>query len=240
MINCYIVDDEPVVASLMIEYVNRHEELFFMGYESDPFTALSKIQSGQIKPDVCFLDIQMAGIGGLEIAKAIKHLSYIVFTTGYTDYAAEAYELDATDYLLKPVRYVRFQESIEKVKRALTATKSPKIELDYFFVKDVNRCNMIKIIVPELQVIEGCGNFVKLHIRDANMLVMTNLSMAKVMETIKSVHFVQVHKSYIINLYHVASLMGNEITMEGGAKIPLSKHYKGQFISKLNAAHEIK
>ena len=235
-ITCYIVDDEPLVASLIIEYVKRNEELHLLGYESDPKVALSKIQSGEIKPDVCFLDVQMAGIGGIEIARAIKHLCCVVFTTGYTDYAADAYELDATDYLLKPVRYIRFLDSIEKVKRSLSLSKSNAVtELSYIFVKDVNRFNTIRVNIPELLVIQGCGNFVKLHTQDTERPILTNLSMAKVIETIKSPHFIQVHKSFIINVNHMVSLMGNEVTLTRGTKIPVSKHYRSQFIQKLNA-----
>lgn len=240
-IACYIIDDESHVASLMIEYVKRNEELRLLGYESDPIVALAKIQSGEIKPDVCFLDVQMPGIGGIEIARAIKHLCCVVFTTGYTDYAADAYELDATDYLLKPVRYIRFLDSIEKVKRSMAVSKSIiKTEVNYIFVKDVNKYNTIKVNVSDLQVIQGCGNFVKLHSQGTEKFIMTNLSMGKIIETIKSPHFVQVHKSYIINLNHVTSLMGNEVTLTGDIKIPVSKHYKGQFIQKLNAAQPIR
>lgn len=232
-ITCYIIDDTPPEASLVIEYVHRTDELQLLGYEADPAVALSRLLSGEVKPDVCFLEIRMSSIDGLEIGRAIKHLCCVVFITGFTEYVSEAYELDATDYLLKPVPYLRFLKCIEKVKRSLSTTPVLN-EVSYFFIKDVNSCTIIRVNIHDLQVIEGNGNFVKLHLRDVLKPVMTNLSMTKILELIRSVHFVQVHKSYIINLLHVVSLMGNEITLTNGFKVTVSRNFKSHFTNKLN------
>lgn len=232
---CYIIDDQPLEAALVIEYVQRTEALQLLGHETDPAVALSRILSGEIKPDICFLDIRMTGMDGLEIGRAIKHLCCVVFTTGCTDYVSDAYELDATDYLIKPVPYIRFLKCIEKVKRSLALSQvSPVNEVNYFFVKDVNNYTIIRVNTPELQVVAGNGNFVKLYLRDVLKPIMTNLSMTKVLDQIHSQHFIQVHKSYIVNLSHVVSLMGNEITLTNGLKITVSRNFKSQFTSKLN------
>lgn len=233
-ITCYIIDQEPQEASPVIEYVEQNNELIQLGYECDPRIALTRILSGEIRPDVCFLAIGMAEIDGIEIARTIKHLCCVVFTTKFSDYVSEAYELDATDYLLKPVRYLRFMKCIEKVKRSLALSKFEQmVEVGYFFVKDVTKYTIVRVITAELQLIEGCGNFVKLHLINDAQPVMTNLSMIKIMTQIGSTHFVQVHKSYIINLAHIVHLTGNEITLTNGRKVNVGKKFKGHFINRI-------
>lgn len=231
---CYIVDDEAEVASLIIDYVNRHEELLLLGYEPDPVVAARKLTSGEIKADICFLDIQMAGIDGLELGKMVRHLTAIIFTTGYEKYALESYDLDAVDFLLKPVRYARFIESIEKAKRYLaTQPGHHAAGNSFFFVKDVLRNTIVKISSSDVIYIEGHGNFVFLHLSGNQKTVMTNLSMTATAAKAPDQQWVQVHKGYIVNIAHVGLLVGNEIKLSNGGKVPLSRRYRNDFMDRL-------
>lgn len=231
---CYIVDDEPLPATLIIDYVNRHDELFLIEYESNPEVAAAKLLSGEIKADICFLDVQMAGIDGIELAKLIKHLTGIIFTTGYREYAPEAYELDAIDYLLKPVRYVRFIEAIEKAKRYFSDKPSNiDIASDFFFVKDVLSVKKTKIFSDDLVAIEGNGNFGIIHRASSPKPIMSNLSMRAIAAKAASQNLCKVHKSFVVNLAHVVTLYGNEITMTGDLKVSLSRRYRSQFLDKM-------
>lgn len=237
---CYIVDDEALPASLIIDYVNRHEDLELIAYEPDPAVALSQILSGNVKPDICFLDVQMAGINGIELAKLIKHVTTVIFTTGYRDYAPESYEAEAIDYLLKPVRYVRFLEAVEKAKRDLAKNRSAlKKQLDLFFVKDVLQNKMLMIKLDNLVAIEGNGNYVLLHILGAKKSILTNMTMGAIIAKAQSDLLVQVHKKFIVNLSHVVALTGNEITLSGDKKVILSRRQRNLFISSLNGNIDI-
>lgn len=233
---CYIVDDEPVTASLIIEYINRHDDLILLGYESNSVIAASKLLSDEIMPDISFFDIQMPGIDGIELGTMVRHKTAIIFTTAFREYAPEAYELDAVDYLLKPVRYTRFIEAIEKAKRNIVTKRNlGTIQSDLIFVKDVMNGQITRIVSSELLAVQGNGNFVLLHVLSSDKPIMTNLSMTTVVDKVRNQKFVQVHKSYIINLQHIVSISGNEITMSKNMKVSLSKHFRTVFLNSIGA-----
>lgn len=230
-IYCFVVDDELHSTQLMVEYIERTEGLELVGFEYDPISASKKILSGEIQADLTFLDIEMKGMDGMELGKLIKHETGIIFTTGHRDYAPEAYELDAIDYLLKPIRYVRFVEAIEKAKRYLSSKfpERAKEGSDSMLLRDVMNGRMVKVDNADLLYIEGHGNFVLVHTKLPKP-IMTNMSMTGIAAKVTSQRMVQVHKRFIVNIAHVESLFGNEITMANGNKVPLSRRYRKQFL----------
>jgi two-component system LytT family response regulator len=233
-LGCYIIDDEQSSAELLIEYIRRHDGLHLLGYEQDPGIAASKILSGEIKADLCFLDVQMAGIDGIELGKMIRNITGIIFSTGYREYAPEAYELDAIDYLLKPVRYARFIESIEKSKRFLAAKYERQVSpTDIFFIKDVINNTTIKVKSTDLICIQSNGNFVFLHINGRQKPVMTNLSMTAAASKVSGQKLAQVHKGFVINIAHITLLDGNLIKLSNDEKVPLSRRFRNDFIDQL-------
>lgn len=231
---CYIVDDEPGVAALLIDYVNRHEELHLLGYEQDPFNATQKLLSGEIKADLCFLDVQMGGITGVEIADKVRNLTTVIFISAFKEYAFDSYEVDAVDYLLKPVRYVRFAEAIEKAKRLWAAKVESSENKACIFVKDVFSGKLVKMSNADLIAIEGNGNYVFLHIAGLDKPIMTNLTMKSAAAKLPDQSLVRTHKQYIVNLEHVTAINGNEI-QTGSMVVPLSRRYRNHFFKAIEA-----
>lgn len=230
-ITCYVVDDEAHCTDLLREYIERTEGLTFLGSEHDPMVAEQKILSGTIRADITFLDIEMQGMDGIELAIRIKERTGIVFTTGHVEYGANAYALDAHDYLLKPITYRRFLEAVDKTRRNILARAKAR-ETDFFFARDVMNGKLTKIDGREVQYIESNGNFVFIHTGQRKP-IMTSGSMAGIAEKTGIQHLIRVHKGYVINLAHVDHVYGNEITMANGDKVPLSRRYRKPFLDKL-------
>lgn len=231
--SCYIIDDESEMAKQIISYVERHEELYLLGYEQDSYIAAQKLLSGEIKPDLCFLEVQLGSITGLEIARIIHKLTTIIFISGSKEYAVDAYETDAVDYLLKPVQYMRFVEAVEKAKR-LWMAKRESSDRAYFFVKDVFSGKLLRVLNADLLAIEGNGNFVFLHIAGQHKPVMTNLSMTAASAKPSDQCLLKSHKRFIVNLAHITAINGNEIEV-GDMTIPLSRRCRSDFLKAIGA-----
>lgn len=230
---CYIVDDESEIARLIISFVERHEELHLLGYEQNPYIAVQKLLSGEIQADLCLLDVQMGGITGVEIADKVRNLTTIIFISAFKEYAFDSYELDAVDYLLKPVRYVRFAEAIEKAKRLWAARSEGSESKAYFFVKDVFSGKLVKISNADLIVIEGNGNFVFLHVAGLHKPIMTNLSMIAAAGKLTDQSLARTHKQFIVNLTHITTIDGNEI-YAANMVVPLSRRYRNAFFKAID------
>lgn len=229
-IYCYIIDDEKDSASLILEYIERTDGIELLDSEQDPLVAVHHILSGEINPDIVFLDIEMNGMDGITLAKKVKNQTGVIFTTGHRDYAPEAYELDVIDYLLKPIRYVRFLEAIEKAKRYLSL-KNPGKESgeDFIWLRDALNSKMLKFNHRDIQYIEGNGNYSFVH-SNLSKPVLTNQTMIGIAEKLTTQRMAKVNKRFIVNFAHVVSLYTNEITMTNGNKVPLSRRYRKQFL----------
>ena len=226
-IYCYVMGDGSPSTDLMTDYIARTGGLELIGIEQDPVVAAERILSGRIRSDLTFLDIGTKGMDGMELAKLIRHETAIIFMAEHRDYAPEAYELDAIDYLLKPIRYVRFLEAVEKAKRYLSARM--KDTLDFMLLRDVMCSRMVKVNHADLLYLEGYGNFVLVHTRLPKPIMVSG-SMVGIAAKLVSQRMVQVHKRFVVNIAHVESLYGNEITMSNGDQVPVSRRFRRQLL----------
>lgn len=229
-LKCYVVDDEEHASHTIATYIEMTEGLELIGTEGEPLSALKKISEEQLKPDITFLDIDMPRISGIDLAGLIGSYTEIIFITAFPDYAVNAFEQAAIDYVLKPVSYVRFLKAIGRVreKRALSIGGSKEEQSGgYFFIKTNPNGILVKIVIEEIIYAEAKHNYVAIFLKDRSYLAYLMLS--EIEEKLPLDKFVRLQKSYIVNIEMVNSIEGNSVTMVTGTAITVGPLYRKMF-----------
>ena len=234
-----IVDDEEPARELLQAYVRKLDYLDLAGLCSNALDAKKKIDEGQV--DILLTDIQMDDLTGIDLVKNLKTQPVTIFTTAYSEYALEGYELDVIDYLVKPISFQRFCRAIDKALELLKfnqttaeapTTKQQPIDIpkaDYFFVK-TNR-KMVKVRYEELLFVESYGEYVKLYTHDDVLLALQTMGFMESMLPTSS--FLRIHRSHIVNLDHVKEVDGNTVVMDRHQLI-VSKRMRESFLAALS------
>lgn len=228
MIKCLIVDDEPLAIQLLTSYVDKMDQLELVGSFSNPIEALSFTQSNSV--DLIFLDVQMPELNGVQFAKVIDKKSKIIFTTAYPDYAVEGFELNAIDYLVKPITLQRFIESINRVinsNKTTTNSTESESKKDFMMVKTEHRLQ--KVNYADILYFKGMGDYVS--IVTTNKRIMTLENMKSFAEKLPE-NFARVHKSYIVSIDKIKFIERNRIGIEEEL-IPISATYSDGFWAKM-------
>lgn len=232
MIRTVIVDDEPLALDVLETYIAQMPQLQLVAKCENALEANEILRKEQV--DLLFLDIHMPQITGIELVKSLSNPPAVVFTTAYPDYAVEGFELDAADYLLKPISLDRFMKAVNKVEDRLTAGDHRVQDTeDYIFVKADKK--LVKVNFDEVIYIEGLKDYVIIRM-DASRVI--------TLQTMKSLElklpdkiFKRVHRSYIINIDRIEALVGNtvEVHEKGKTKhIPIGKNYKDELLQIVN------
>lgn len=233
MIRCLIVDDEPLAISVIENYLPKVPQLELVGSTTNPLEALDIINTKKV--DLIFLDIQMDEMNGIELAKLLPKNTKIIFCTAFSEFAVETYNLEAIDFLLKPIPLPRFIKSVQRASNLILNTHSKitdEVPEDYLFIKTDHKGKMVKINFSDIDYVEGMKNYVAFHSK--NHKILSHLSMKEVEEYLPGSHFLRVHKSYIISLRNITAIENNLITLSGAqAKVPLSETYKEIFYNKM-------
>lgn len=233
---CIIVDDEPLAVELMAGYVRKTPSLELAGSFTDPVAALSQIK--EIVPDLVFMDIQMPDLNGLELSRMLPEQTMVVFTTAFREYAFESYEVDAVDYLLKPIRYQKFVEAVARAgKRKLSALEPDMHDEEHresaFFKVDGQFRN---INFKDIVYVSAMKDYVMLKLQGEKEPVVTHLTMKTVADLLPASRFMRVHRSYIVALDKIMSIDGNGNIMLGEELIPVSDTYR-KAVSEFLAAN---
>lgn len=226
-INCIVIDDELPAIQQMEEYIKRIPFLNLQKSFDNAIDPLNYLKENSV--DLIFLDIEMEGFSGLQFIKSIQNKPKIILTTAYDAYALDAYNLNVSDYLLKPISFERFIQSLDKVFEYFSATKPVDLsektyKKDYFFVKTEYR--MQRIDFDDILFIEGMKEYLRIHTK--NERVMTLQSFKTIEEFLPSGNFIRVHKSYIVAINKIDSIERNRITI-GKQIIPIGDTYKDLF-----------
>lgn len=226
MLNCLIVDDEPIARKGLKDDLSEFEGLYVAALAEDAFQAL-QVLNGTIPIDIIFLDIDMPGLSGLDFLKLTRVKPLVIITTAYPQYALNGFELGVTDYLLKPISPTRLRTAIDKAKKwsSLPAEgKHPKEIDDFLYVK----CNgkYEKILFEDIRFFEAANNYIFIHTTEKRLI--TYLSLKAVETKLPRGRFVRVHKSYIVSRYHIEQVTGSAIVINDVA-IPLSRNFKKSF-----------
>ncbi len=230
--NCIIVDDEPLAREAIQMLIEKTNNLHLMGSFNGPDAAAKFMRENEV--DLIFLDIQMPGINGIEFAKILSKETFVIFTTAFSEFATDSYEVDAIDYLIKPVKLERFQKAVAKVEaysKLLKAdVQSPNItEItdDFFFVKADRK--IVKIYFRNIYFIEGLKDYVVLHTEGQKIITAMNIK--TIHEKLPKRPFVRVSKSYIINANHITSVDNNTVYI-GTNEIPIGNIYRDSFFDE--------
>jgi len=221
MIRCLIVDDEPLAREILEQYVADTPGMQLLHSCSGAMQAIQAVR--EHKPDVLFLDIQMPRLSGVDLVKMLPDPPLIVFTTGYPDYAVEGFNLQAADYLLKPISFERFLKTVHRLETMLQ--KKPERLLLRADKK------IWSVPYPDVLCVEAGGDYMVVHCTDKRILV--NERMKHFEETLPAALFVRVHKSWIINKAYLAYIEGNTISLTDGKSVPIGKTYRGEVEEKL-------
>lgn len=229
---CIIVDDEPLAREAIQLLVSGIKDLQLTGSFNSANTASKFMQEHSV--DLIFLDIQMPGINGIDFAKTIPKETLVIFTTAFSEYALDSYEVEAIDYLVKPVQKVRFQTAVNKALsyNQLLKSESGKnnietVTADYFFVKAERK--IFKVYFKDILFIEGLKDYVILHTTEQK--IMTAMNVKTIHEQLPQSVFVRISKSYVINVQQVESFDNNTIFIHKH-EIPIGNTYRNYFFDE--------
>jgi two-component system, LytTR family, response regulator LytT len=228
-ISCIAIDDEPLAVKKISAYIQKTPFLELVAECRNAFEAIEIINNRTIQ--LLFIDINMPDLSGLEFVKSLTNKPHIVFTTAYSEYAVEGFQVDAADYLLKPITYSSFLKAANKVKNLIDLnTNSQKESIrttrSHLFVKSDYK--LIRIELDDIRYIEGQHEYIKIHLINSAP-VMTQLSMKTIEEQLPSDRFMRVHRSFIVNLKKISVIERNRIVFDGKVYIPVSDQYKEKF-----------
>ena len=227
-IKCLIIDDEPSSQTVLKKFVADVEFLELAGVCNNAIEALQVLKQNQ-GIDLLFLDINMPKISGLTFYKSLQHPPQVIFTTAYSQYALDGFELNAVDYLLKPFSFERFFTAVTKVLKKQLPNGS-RTENDYFIMVKSNKI-LHKINTNDILYIEAFGDYVKVYLEDN--YIMTNSTFTSVFESLPQHIFIRTHKSFAINFKKMNSIDGNQILIKTH-KIPIGQKYRTEFLNYLN------
>ena len=231
-VRCLIVDDEPVARDIVSAFVSKIDNLELVSVCKNASDALTIINKEAI--DLLFLDINMPEITGMSLAKSIHHKTKIIFTTAYREYAIEGFDLQAVDYLLKPISFDRFLQAVQKYfdlhtsKKIIEKTLQETQKENSFFVRSDRK--MVKVRFDEIRYIESLSDYIKIFTNDKT--IVTRETISNIESKLPSSLFLRTHRSYIVSLDRISSYTNEYVELDKKA-IPISRSYKENVIKKL-------
>ncbi|NNL92753.1 MAG: response regulator transcription factor [Saprospiraceae bacterium] len=223
-----IIDDEPLALDILETYIDKLPDLEIVAKCDNAIEANEILQKENI--DLVFLDIQMPQMTGIELIKSLTNPPKFVFTTAYTEYAVEGFDLNAVDYLVKPIAFDRFVKAVNKAKESMDPKSIATSDDDFFFVKADKK--LIKIHFKEILYIEGLKDYVIIKKEVGRVIALQ--TMKSLQSKLPSNIFMRVHRSYIVNINKIKAVIGNSIEIVEAGKpksIPIGKNYKEDLIA---------
>ncbi|AYQ33126.1 LytTR family DNA-binding domain-containing protein [Runella sp. SP2] len=229
---CIIVDDEPLAVEGMLLNINQIDSLELVGSFSNALDAHKFLKDNEI--DLMFLDINMPNLTGLELVKIISNPPMIIFTTAYSEYAVESYEVAAIDYLTKPIRFQRFFQAVNKAeeqyrlrKKTETSTSNQNLS-EYILIKADRRTH--RVYVNDIYYIEGLKDYVLVHTQAEKLAVAMNIK--TIGKQLPESYFVRINKSFIVNLNHINSF-DNDFLKIDSKELPIGLVFRENFLKKI-------
>ena len=221
MIKCIAIDDEPLALGVIKKYASETPLIELMDTFTDTLQAVSFLKIQHV--DLLFLDIQMPDISGIRFFQNLKIKPLVIFTTAFSEYAVKGFELNAVDYLVKPIKFDRFIQSVKKAEKAMSVRPLiVKTEEAYIFVK--SGYQLVKINLNDIRYIEGLDDYVKIHLLSNSKPVLSLMSLKSIMHKFPEGRFMRVHRSYIIPLRMISSVRNKMIYLDQ-ITIPLGDTY---------------
>ena len=227
--NCLIIDDEPLAIDILSSYVQKVSFLKLEATCNDPLQALDYLSDHNI--DLLFLDIQMPGINGLDFYRSLNKKPALIFTTAYSKYAFEGFELKAIDYLLKPVSFERFITAVNRAKEFVDYKSNSVNEKEYFFINASYKIH--KIFYNDIIYLEGLKDYTKIYLEgNPNpLLILQNLKYFE--DFLPKDDFVRIHRSFITSIRKLNTITRKLVTI-GNLSMPISDNYRERLFSIIN------
>ncbi|MEL6676301.1 MAG: LytTR family DNA-binding domain-containing protein [Bacteroidota bacterium] len=232
-LRCIAIDDEPLALEVLQRFAAKVPGITLEAVFQNPVKASQFLQEEKV--DLIFLDIQMPDLTGMQFLETLSEKPLVIFTTAYSQYAVDSYNLDAVDYLLKPIVFDRFVKAVNKAQEVWQA-KNAQRDIpgrgeslvngeEYLFIKSDTR--FFKVNYGDILFIEGMRDYIAVH--TPKQRILTLMSMTKMLERLPSADFMRVHKSYIIGIHHINLIQNNRVII-AGKEIPISNSYKEAFL----------
>jgi len=227
MMTCLAIDDEPKALEVIERYCQKISLISLKGTFREPIKAIEFLNREKV--DLIFLDINMPDISGMQLLQTLSPRPLIIFTTAYSQYAVESYELNALDYLLKPITFERFLMAINKAAAALSSKNTTGPDEDAaVLIKSGPQTFRVK--VSEILYLEKDGNYITVHLKDGNILIRENLG--DVFDLVPAADFIRVHKSYVVGIRHISMIEVHQLIVNG-EKIPIGSTYRDSLRDRL-------
>ncbi|MBV6441786.1 MAG: DNA-binding response regulator [Haliscomenobacteraceae bacterium CHB4] len=220
-LNCLIVEDEPLAATILEDYVRQIPYLRLTGRCADALQALEALREAPV--DVLFLDINLPGLKGLDFLRSLQYPPQVILTTAYHEYALESYDLGVVDYLLKPIDFERFIKAVQKLKRPGSPAEALAKAGRPFQFFNVNK-KMVRVWLDEIQHVESLKEYVRIFLPGGRSIV-TKMQLGELERSLEGFGFLRVHRSFIVALRHIEAFTATEVTA-GGTEIPVGRQYK--------------
>ncbi len=227
--NCIIIEDEPLALERTQNYVGKIPFLQLMGSFDNALEGLAHLQAHQV--DVLFLDINMDELSGIELLESTDIGAQVIITTAYQQYALKGFDLNVTDYLLKPFTFARFLQAVNKAHDNLLQTK-PEQSPDFIFIKTENRLE--KIMLSDITYIEGMRDYRRIHTLGKS--IMTLQTFSELEELLPPTKVCRVHKSYMVALHKIEAIERGRVLV-AEQRIPISAGYKDHFYQHISGRY---
>ncbi len=227
MMTCIAIDDEPKALEVIERYCQKISLASLKATFREPLKAIEFLNREKV--DLIFLDINMPDISGMQLLQTLSPRPLIIFTTAYSQYAVESYELNALDYLLKPVTFERFLMAINKAAAAFSSRNTSGPDEDAaVLIKSGPQTHRVK--VSEILYLEKNGNYITVHLKDGNILIREN--MGDIFDLVPAADFIRVHKSYVVGIRHISLIEVHQLIVNG-EKIPIGSTYRDSLRARL-------
>jgi DNA-binding LytR/AlgR family response regulator len=235
--NCICVDDEPLALEVLDSLISKHPNLKLQKKCSNALEAMEWLKSNPV--NVVFSDINMPGVSGIDFAKALRDSgTVVIFTTAHQEYAAEAFEIEALDFLLKPIAPDRFAKSVRRIEeyfelRQNSTLENAELDEGHMFVKSDGK--LLKVSYSDIFFVEAFADYVKIWIQDERRIV-TLQTMKNMEQGLPADKFIRVHRSFIVAIDKIQSVQSTAVKI-GSKEIPVGKNYKDglmELIGKMN------
>lgn len=226
-----IIDDEPIALEKIRKYVEKMPALELVGAFDNAIDASSFIIENDV--DLVLTDISMPDLDGMDFVKSLRNPPLVVFTTAFDSYAVESYRVSAVDYLLKPFSFADFQMAANKaMERHASIHSQDAASSDIIFIKVDYR--YIRVVISDIRYIKGCGEYLQIYIIGKQNTLMTLSSFQAMMERLPK-KFIQVHRSYIVNIEHIEHVERNRVVMDPDTYIPVGDSFKNNLLEHLSS-----
>jgi len=227
VINCLIIDDEPLALDLLESYISKIGFLNLVARSNEPLLTLPCLDEQPI--DLLLIDIQMPDISGIEFFRTLRKKPEVIFTTAFPNYALEGFELNAVDYLLKPIGFERFVSAVNRAKDYIDGRANRSVTgREYFFINAAHKIH--KVFYNDILYLEGLKDYTKIHLSGMTspLLILQNLKYFE--ESLPRTDFVRVHRSYIVPIGKLDTITRRSVSI-GASSIPVSDNYRDKLFS---------